>query len=138
MLDAGLKSQLQAYLEKLVRPIEINANADSSAKSREMVELLEEITALSDKITLHVAYDPALRVPSFALASPGHDIDLRFAGIPLGHEFTSLVLALLQAGGHPPRVERQSSNRCAGSTATFISRLISRSPARIAPTSFRR
>jgi alkyl hydroperoxide reductase subunit F len=105
MLDAGLKSQLQAYLEKLVRPIEIHANADGAPQSKEMVELLEEITALSDKITLHIGHDASLRTPSFALTSLGHDIDLRFAGIPLGHEFTSLVLALLQTGGHPPRVE---------------------------------
>lgn len=119
MLEAGLKTQLQAYLEKLVRPIAIHANADSSAKSREMVELLEEITALSDKIELHVAHDAALRVPSFALTSPGHTIDLRFAGIPLGHEFTSLVLALLQTGGHPPRVEEAILEQVRGLDGDF-------------------
>ncbi|MGG6893030.1 MULTISPECIES: alkyl hydroperoxide reductase subunit F [Rhizobium] len=106
MLDDALKSQLKAYLEKVVRPIEISANVDDSAKSTEMVALLKDIVGLSDKIALTQQYDGNERAPSFALTSPGHDISLRFAGIPLGHEFTSLVLALLQVGGHPPRVEQ--------------------------------
>ncbi|HEX8047425.1 alkyl hydroperoxide reductase subunit F [Rhizobium sp.] len=106
MLDDVLKSQLKAYLEKVVRPIEISANVDDSAKSKEMVGLLEDIAALSDKIALTQEREASERAPSFALTSPGHDISLRFAGIPLGHEFTSLILALLQTGGHPPRVEQ--------------------------------
>ncbi len=105
MLDQALKTQLKAYLEKVVRPIAITAFVDGGAKSREMLELLEEIKALSPKITLAQASEGA-RVPSFALSSPGEDIHVAFAGIPLGHEFTSLVLALLQVGGHPARVEQ--------------------------------
>ncbi|MBS0235047.1 MAG: alkyl hydroperoxide reductase subunit F [Proteobacteria bacterium] len=107
MLDDALKSQIKAYLEKVVRPIEIHAAIDSSAKSMEMVSLLTDIANLSDKITLVEEQASTERTPSFALTSPGHDISLRFAGIPLGHEFTSLVLALLQVGGHPPRVEQE-------------------------------
>jgi len=103
MLDADLKTQLQAYLEKVVRPIEIVASLDDSDKSREMEALLGEIVLLSDKITLVQRRDADAHTPSFALNSPGHDIHLRFAGIPMGHEFTSLVLALLQVGGHPSR-----------------------------------
>lgn len=103
MLDDNLKTQLQAYLEKVVRPVEIVASLDDSAKSREMVELLGEIVLLCDKITLVERRDADAHTPSFALNSPGHDIQLRFAGIPMGHEFTSLVLALLQVGGHPSR-----------------------------------
>ncbi len=106
MLDDALKSQLKAYLEKVVRPIEIRAAIDSSAKSVEMVNLLTDVANLSDKITLVEERDSTERAPSFALTTPGEDISLRFAGIPLGHEFTSLVLALLQVGGHPPRVEQ--------------------------------
>jgi len=103
MLDTDLKNQLQAYLEKVTRPIEIVASLDDSAKSREMQELLGEIVLLSDKITLVERHDADVHTPSFALNSPGHDIHLRFAGLPMGHEFTSLVLALLQVGGHPSR-----------------------------------
>jgi alkyl hydroperoxide reductase subunit F len=106
MLDDNLKSQLKAYLERVVRPIAITASVNDSAKSKEMSELLAELVKLSDKISVVETRDDGERAPSFALTSPGHDINLRFAGIPMGHEFTSLVLALLQVGGHPPRTEQ--------------------------------
>jgi alkyl hydroperoxide reductase subunit F len=105
MLDTTLKTQLKAYLEKLTRPIQLLASLDDSEKAKEMQALLREIAELSDKISLSENTDDNERKPSFAITSPGHDINLRFAGIPMGHEFTSLVLALLQAGGHPPKVD---------------------------------
>src|SRR5687768_16556691 len=114
MLDADLKSQLKGYLERVTRPIEISASLDDSEKSRELSQLLADLVALSDKISVREHHDAAERTPSFALTSPGHDINLRFAGIPLGHEFTSLVLALLQVGGYPsktaPEVIEQIQN----------------------------
>jgi len=76
MLDTNLKTQLKAYLEKVTQPFEIVASLDDGEKSREMLSLLQDI---------------------------GGNISLRFAGIPMGHEFTSLVLALLQVGGHPSK-----------------------------------
>ncbi|MGY3038899.1 alkyl hydroperoxide reductase subunit F [Rhodanobacter sp. TND4EL1] len=102
MLDETLKTQLQAYLEKLVQPIELVAALDDSAKSRELDELLQQIAALSDKISLR-RDDSEARKPSFAINRIGTDIGVRFAGLPMGHEFTSLVLALLQVGGHPSK-----------------------------------
>jgi len=105
MLDTTLKTQLKAYLEKLTRPIQLLASLDDSEKAKEMQALLREIAELSDKISLSENTDDHEHKPSFAITSPGHDINLRFAGIPMGHEFTSLVLALLQAGGHPPKVD---------------------------------
>ena len=105
MLDANMKTQLKAYLERLTRPVEITAFADDSPKSTEMMELLEDIRILSGKISLKRG-SGSDRVPSFALTSPGQDIKLAFAGLPMGHEFTSLVLALLQVGGYPPKVEQ--------------------------------
>jgi len=105
MLDTNLKTQLKAYLERLTRPVQLILTPDDSDKSREMQTLLSEIAELSDKISISEDADPALRRPSFAVTSPGHDIGIRFAGIPMGHEFTSLVLALLQAGGHPPKAD---------------------------------
>ena len=101
MLDAKLKTQLQAYLEKITQPIELVAALDDGAKSREMRTLLEEIEALSDKITLVERADADGRKPSFAINRPGTDIGVRFAAIPLGPEFTALVLAVLEVGGHP-------------------------------------
>lgn len=102
MLDANLKSQLKAYLEKVTQPFEIVASLDDGAKSQELLGLLEDISGLSDKITLHSDGQDA-RTPSFAINRPGEETGVVFAGIPMGHEFTSLVLALLQVGGHPPK-----------------------------------
>lgn len=103
MLDANLKAQLHAYLEKVTQPFEIVASLDGSAKSTELQNLLEEIAGMSDKITLRTDGDDA-RKPSFSLNRINGEISLRFAGIPMGHEFTSLVLALLQVGGHPSKL----------------------------------
>jgi alkyl hydroperoxide reductase subunit F len=105
MLDTSLKGQLQAYLERVVHPIEINASVDDSASAQEMLDLLNDIVGLTDKITLNVSRDDKERKPSFGINRVGANMGVRFAGIPLGHEFTSLVLALLQVGGHPPKVE---------------------------------
>ena len=104
MLDATLKTQLQAYLTKVTRPVEIVASLDDGDTSREMRELLVEIASLSPLVSFSAGDDGAERKPSFRITRPGEDIGIRFAAIPLGHEFTSLVLALLQVGGHPPKV----------------------------------
>jgi len=107
MLDAKLKTQLKAYLEKITQPIEIVASLDGGAKSLEMRSLLQEIEGLSDRITLAERPDADPRKPSFSLNRTGSDVGLRFAAIPLGHEFTSLVLALLQVGGHPVKLDAE-------------------------------
>jgi len=104
MLDANLKAQLKAYLEKVTLPFEIVASLDDSAKSQELLGLLQDIVGLTDKITLKTDGSDARR-PSFALNRPGEDTGVAFAGIPMGHEFTSLVLALLQVGGHPSKLD---------------------------------
>jgi alkyl hydroperoxide reductase subunit F len=107
MLDDTMKTQLKGYLERVVRPIEITARVDGSENAREMLALLNDIVPLSDQITL-TEHRAAVgeRAPAFSLTSPGQDIHLTFAGLPMGHEFTSLVLALLQVGGYPPKVEQ--------------------------------
>ena len=105
MLDTAIKGQLKAYLERLQRPIELVAALDNSAKGQEMRELLNEILECSDKVSLRET-DTLSRAPSFAIGLPGETPRIHFAGLPMGHEFTSLVLALLQTGGHPPKVEQ--------------------------------
>ncbi len=107
MLDAKLKDQLKAYLENVKHPIELVAALGDGAKSQELKELLEEIEVLSDKISLRTETDDSVRRPSFAINRIGSDIGVRFAGIPMGHEFTSLVLALLQVGGHPSKASQE-------------------------------
>ncbi len=104
MLDTDLKTQLAAYLEKLQQPIELVASLDDSDAARELDELLGEIAALSPKISRRNG--DAARRPSFEIRSTGTDVAVAFAGIPLGHEFTSLVLALLQVGGHPVKIDQ--------------------------------
>lgn len=102
MLDDTLKGQLTAYLDYVVNPVEIIATLDTSEAAQEMLALLQEVAALSSKITLRTDGDYA-RKPSFEINNPGIHSGLRFAGNPLGHEFSSLVLALLQVGGHPSK-----------------------------------
>ena len=104
MLDTAIKNQLAAYLEKLQAPIELVASLDRSDASRQMSDLLADIATLSAKVS--VREDGAdTRRPSFSVGRPGETARIRFAGLPMGHEFTSLVLALLQTGGHAPKVD---------------------------------
>jgi alkyl hydroperoxide reductase subunit F len=104
MLDASLRTQLQGYLQNIRQPVHIVASLDAGAGSRELQQLLSELTTLSNAITVETRRDDAELKPSFSIGPAGAAPRVRFAGIPLGHEFSSLVLALLQAGGHPPRV----------------------------------
>ncbi|MCW8174894.1 alkyl hydroperoxide reductase subunit F [Verminephrobacter aporrectodeae] len=104
MLDEQLRTQLSTHLERVTQPFELVASLDDGAASRDMQELLQTIASLrSDKIRLRTDGDDA-RKPSFGLQRTGSAPRLRFAGLPLGHEFSSLVLALLWTGGHPPKV----------------------------------
>jgi alkyl hydroperoxide reductase subunit F len=108
MLDQDLKNQLGQYLTRVQQPFEMVASLDDSDTAKQMRDLLETIQGLrTDKITVRYDGNDA-RKPSFALARAGSSTDLRFAGLPLGHEFTSLVLALLWTGGHPPKVEQDT------------------------------
>jgi alkyl hydroperoxide reductase subunit F len=117
MLDASLRQQLQTYLANIREPIELVMAIDDGAKSIELKALLEEIAALSDKVSL-VRGDDA-RTPSFMIRRAGTDLGVRFAGIPLGHEFTSLVLALLQVGGHPSRAAQDLIEQVRGLDGDF-------------------
>ena len=116
MLDQDLKDQLGAYLQRVSRPIELVASLDDSETGREMRALLDTIQGLrADMIQLRLDGTDA-RKPSFTVQRAGVEGNLRFAGLPLGHEFTSLVLALLWAGGHPPKVEQDVIEQIKGLT----------------------
>ena len=104
MLDAPIKAQLREHFAKITQPVEIAMALDNGDKSRELRALLTDIAGLSDKFTLSEHSGGGERVPSFSLSRPGEDLGVRFAGLPMGHEFTSLVLALLQVGGHPSKL----------------------------------
>ena len=113
MLDSNLKAQLTAYLERVKLPFTITASLGDGESSREMHEFLQDIVGLTDKITLKTDGTDARR-PSFSLARDGESERIRFAAIPMGHEFTSLVLALLQVGGHPPKIEQELIDQIKG------------------------
>ncbi len=104
MLDDAIKQQLGTYLERLQQPIELVASLDDSAAAGEIRGLLHDIAELSAKVSVREDGNARLK-PSFAIGRPGEAARIEFAGVPMGHEFTSLVLALLQTGGHPPKVE---------------------------------
>lgn len=102
MLDAGLKQQLSSYMGHIVEPIEIHVSKDGP-KSAELKKLADDIAALSDKV--QVRESTGKRTPSMGISRVGQEPRVSFAGIPLGHEFTSLILALLQTGGHPSKAD---------------------------------
>ncbi len=105
MLDAGTKSQLKSYLDRISQPVEIVASLDDSEASGELQSLLKDVAESSALVTVTESRDDGHRKPSFSINRPGENHGPRFAGLPMGHEFTSLVLALLQVGGYPPKVE---------------------------------
>ena len=106
MLDAATTAQLKNYLANLRTPVELVATLDDSPKSAEMRTLVETVAAQSD--LLSARYDGhADRTPSFAIRRADGTAETHFAGLPLGHEFTSLVLALLHMGGHPPKEDAE-------------------------------
>ncbi len=111
MLDSSLKSQLQAYLARVSQPVQIVASVDDGDSSREMQDVLSDIASLSALLSVEVRRDDAEAKPSFALRRPGEDARVRFSGLPMGHEFTSLVLALLHTAGHPPKVDAATAEQ---------------------------
>ncbi|MDZ7674851.1 MAG: alkyl hydroperoxide reductase subunit F [Acidimicrobiales bacterium] len=108
MLDTSLAEQLDAHLDNVTHPVELVASLDDSDKSDELRDLLTEIAGMSEQISVDVDGD-ADRRPSFAIRRAGTDVEVTFAGVPLGHEFTSLVLALLHVGGHPPKLSDETA-----------------------------
>ena len=121
MLDANMKTQVQAYLERLERPIELIASLDDGTSSQEMRGLLEDLASLSPRVAVRFDGDDARR-PSFTVGPAGEGASaarIRFAGLPMGHEFTSLILALLQSGGYPPKVEADVIERIKALSGRF-------------------
>lgn len=104
-LEADIKNQLEQYLQLLEGDIVLKVSAGSDKVSKEMLALIEELASMSPKIKIEKGELP--RTPSFSVNKVGEDTGITFAGIPLGHEFTSLVLALLQVSGRPPKVNEE-------------------------------
>mgnify|MGYP003624324060 FL=1 len=103
MLDANVKNQLKTYLQNLKRPVELVVSADDSNKGKELTSLAQDIVDSSDLVS--VTYLQGQRTPSMSVINPQAATNITFAGLPMGHEFTSLVLALLHSGGHPIKLD---------------------------------
>lgn len=105
LLDSNLTTQLAGLLEKMVNPINLVAYVDSSENSQKVIELLQEVANQSNKITVIKGDKSSTnRIPSFSITNPQNNISVSFAGVPLGHEFSSLVLAILQVSGYAPKI----------------------------------
>ncbi len=107
MLDSNTKAQLKSYLERATQPIEIVASLDDSKASGEVLSLLKDVVDCSPLVKLTESRNDNYRKPSFSINRPSENHGPRFAGMPMGHEFTSLILALLQIGGYPPKVDEE-------------------------------
>lgn len=105
ILDADIKTQLSQYLQLMENDILLKVSAGNDDVSKDMLALVDELATMSSKITVEKV--ELERTPSFSVNRPGEDTGVVFAGIPLGHEFTSLVLALLQVSGRAPKVEQK-------------------------------
>ncbi|MBC7604466.1 MAG: alkyl hydroperoxide reductase subunit F [Ramlibacter sp.] len=105
MLENDMKVQLSGYLQRISQPVEIVASLDGTEASADMRSLLADIAQASPLMKFTETQGGPYRTPSFSINRPGENHGPRFAGLPMGHEFTSLVLALLQVGGYPPKVD---------------------------------
>jgi NADH-dependent peroxiredoxin subunit F len=119
MLDDGIKAQLAAYFERITQPVDLIASLDDSEGAQQIRELVTEVAAVApDKISAR--FDGTFeRKPSFQITRRGHDMGVHFAAVPMGHEFTSLLLAVLWAGGHPPKVEAEVLDQIRGLDGDF-------------------
>ena len=105
MLDDAMKTQLKAYLENLKTDVQLVLSLDESETATKLSELAADIAALNTKVTVINDKDASARKPIMRVVNPTNQTSLGFAGLPMGHEFTSLVLALLHSGGHPIKLE---------------------------------
>jgi alkyl hydroperoxide reductase subunit F len=110
MLDDNIKSQLKVYFEKIVSPIILTATLDDSTAATQMLELLNEVAEQSTKITVKTD-GKATNAPSFTVSKVDEIARITFSGLPMGHEMTSFILAILQASGYPPKVEEEVIQR---------------------------
>lgn len=111
-LDADIKAQLAQYLQLMEGEVLLKVSAGDDSVSQETLSLVNELAEMSANIKVEHTTLP--RTPSFSVNRPGEDTGVTFAGVPLGHEFTSLVLALLQVSGRAPKAEQATIDQIKG------------------------
>ena len=118
-LDQNIKNQLSTYMAKIENPIEIVYFENESDKSAEMLDLLTEVDAMSSMISIKKGEDSTHRSPSFQVNQPDYVTGIVFAGVPMGHEFTSFILAILQVGGYPLKIEKELIEQIKSITGSY-------------------
>ncbi|WP_404353772.1 alkyl hydroperoxide reductase subunit F [Exiguobacterium aurantiacum] len=117
MLEADIKQQLDQYLQLMEGDVVLRVSAGDDAVSKEMLDLVNELASMSSRISVeNVTLE---RTPSFSVSRPSEETGIVFAGIPLGHEFTSLVLALLQVSGRAPKVDADAIKQIQNIQGTY-------------------
>ena len=106
MLDTNIKNQLTSHFASITSPVELLIALDDSNKSTELKNLANDLASLSDKFSVRDNPNQDVRRPSMVVSSPINNTQITFAGVPMGHEFTSLILALLHTGGHPSKASQ--------------------------------
>ena len=109
LLDDQIKTQLKQYLAMLEGDLVLKVHVGEDETSKNMLELVQTLDDMSPRITIEHA--ELERTPSFSVNRVGEDTGVIFAGLPLGHEFTSLVLALLQVSGRAPKIDESTVKR---------------------------
>ncbi|CNJ71525.1 alkyl hydroperoxide reductase [Streptococcus agalactiae] len=117
VLDKEIKAQLAQYLDLLESDIVLQADLGDNDNSQKVKDFLDEIVAMSDRISLESTH--LKRQPSFGIAKKGHESRVIFSGLPMGHEFTSFILALLQVSGRAPKVDEDIIKRIKGIEKTI-------------------
>lgn len=117
MLEAAIKQQLDQYLQLMEGDVVLHVSAGEDKVSNEMLELVNELASMSSRISVERA--TLERTPSFSVNRPSEETGIVFAGIPLGHEFTSLVLALLQVSGRAPKVDADTIKQIQNIEGTY-------------------
>ena len=115
MLDASALSQVKGYLDRLINPITLTVAPDDSPESAQIASLMKDVASVSGKITL-ATEDVSVQVrrPSFTVSRTGEKAGVRFAALPMGHEFSSFILAMLQASGYPSKEDPDLLERVCG------------------------
>ena len=113
MLDTEIVKQLKSYVALLEGDVVLTLSVDEDETSTKLKNFVEEVASLSPRIS--VEYGRLERTPSFSIGETG----IQFAAIPLGHELSSFVLALIQASGRSPKIEDALATRIKAITQTL-------------------
>lgn len=107
MLSKDILNALKGYTAAMQLDVALVLQTGAHEKRDELKTFLEDIASVSDRITVVERDEPSkLRSPvSFLLEVDGNDSGIRFSGIPGGHEFNSLVLAILHSSGTPIKLD---------------------------------